>query len=117
VGVHYAGLSAPSAAAAAAAARGFIASFSPGLFYAITFGGLAPPFPPSLFPSSALFLTLPPSAVALHISSPFNSAQYAELYPQNGDRVVTIDSVTSLHPMYISWDTALEGRRGSTVLD
>ena len=25
---------------------------------------------------------------------------YAELYPQNGDRIVTIDSVTSLHPMY-----------------
>jgi len=23
------------------------------------------------------------------------------LYPQNGDRIVTIDSVTSLHPMYI----------------
>ena len=22
------------------------------------------------------------------------------LYPQNGDRIVTIDSVTSLHPMY-----------------
>jgi len=24
------------------------------------------------------------------------------LYPQNGDRIVAIDSVTSLHPMYIS---------------
>jgi len=24
------------------------------------------------------------------------------LYPQNGDRVVTIDSVTLLHPMYTS---------------
>jgi len=23
------------------------------------------------------------------------------LYPQNGDRIVTIDSVTSLHPMYL----------------
>jgi len=25
---------------------------------------------------------------------------YAKLYPQNGERIVTIDSVTSLHPMY-----------------
>ena len=25
---------------------------------------------------------------------------YVVLYPQNGDRIVTIDSVTSLHPMY-----------------
>ena len=25
---------------------------------------------------------------------------YIVLYPQNGDRIVTIDSVTSLHPMY-----------------
>jgi len=24
----------------------------------------------------------------------------AMLYPQNGDRIVAIDSVTSLHPMY-----------------
>ena len=24
------------------------------------------------------------------------------LYPQNGDRIVTIDSVTSLYPMYIN---------------
>ena len=23
------------------------------------------------------------------------------LYPQNGDRIVTIDSVTSLHPVYM----------------
>ena len=30
---------------------------------------------------------------------PFNSTQYAELYQQNGDRIVTIDSVTSLHPI------------------
>ena len=27
----------------------------------------------------------------------------AVLYPQNGDRVVTIDSATSLYSMYISW--------------
>jgi len=25
---------------------------------------------------------------------------YVVLYPQNGDRIATIDSVTSLHPMY-----------------
>ena len=30
-------------------------------------------------------------------SSPFNSTQYIVLYPQNGDRIMTIDSVTSLH--------------------
>ena len=29
------------------------------------------------------------------------------LYPQNGDRVVTIDSVTSVHPIYTS-DIAAE---------
>ena len=33
-------------------------------------------------------------------SSPFNSTHYGVLYPQNGDRIVTTDSVTSLHPMY-----------------
>ena len=27
------------------------------------------------------------------------------LYPQNGDRIVTIDSVTSIHPMY-NWHSA-----------
>jgi len=31
---------------------------------------------------------------------PFNSAHYAKLRPQNGDRIVTIDSVTLFHPMY-----------------
>jgi len=31
---------------------------------------------------------------------PLNSTHYAMLYPQNGDRIVAIDSVTSLHPMY-----------------
>jgi len=34
-------------------------------------------------------------------SSPFNSTHYVVLYPQNGDPIVTIDSVTSLQPMYI----------------
>ena len=33
-------------------------------------------------------------------SSPINSTQYAKLYPQNGNRIVTIDSVTSFHPVY-----------------
>ena len=33
-------------------------------------------------------------------SSPFNSTHYGVLYPQNGDRIVTTDSVTSLHAMY-----------------
>ena len=36
----------------------------------------------------------------LHKSSPFNSTHHAKLYPQHGDRIVTIDSVTSLNPMY-----------------
>jgi len=31
---------------------------------------------------------------------PVNSTHYAVLYPQNGDRIVTIDYVTSFHPMY-----------------
>ena len=31
--------------------------------------------------------------------TPFNSTHHIMLYPQNGDRIVTIDSVTSLHPM------------------
>jgi len=35
-------------------------------------------------------------------SSPFNSTHYIVLYPQNGDRIVTIDSVMSLYPMYTS---------------
>jgi len=33
-------------------------------------------------------------------SSPLNSTHYAKLYTQNGDRIVAIDSVTSLHPVY-----------------
>jgi len=32
-------------------------------------------------------------------SSPLNSTHYAMLYPQNGDRIVAIDSVTLLHPV------------------
>ena len=33
-------------------------------------------------------------------SSPINSTRYAKLYPQNGDRIVAIDSVTTFYPMY-----------------
>ena len=33
-------------------------------------------------------------------SSPFNSTHYFVSYPQNGDFIVTIESVTSLHSMY-----------------
>jgi len=33
---------------------------------------------------------------------PFDSTHYIVLYPQNGDRIVTIDSVTSLHRAAIS---------------
>jgi len=37
----------------------------------------------------------------LHKSSQFNTTQHAKLYPQHGDRGVTIDSVTSsLQPVY-----------------
>ena len=35
-----------------------------------------------------------------HKSSLLNSTHYAMLYPQNGDRIMAIDSVTSLHPLY-----------------
>jgi len=31
---------------------------------------------------------------------PHNSTHYTVLYPQNGDRIVTIDYVTALHSMY-----------------
>jgi len=34
-------------------------------------------------------------------SSPPSYKHYSMLYPQNGDRIVAIDSVTSLHPMYV----------------
>jgi len=34
------------------------------------------------------------------MSSSFNSTRYIMLYPQNGDRIATIDSVTSLDLMY-----------------
>ena len=34
------------------------------------------------------------------INPPFHSTHFAVLCPQNGDRIVTIDSVTSLHSTY-----------------
>jgi len=34
-------------------------------------------------------------------SLPFNSTHYIMLYPENGDRVVTIDCVTSLNSPYV----------------
>jgi len=36
----------------------------------------------------------------LHKSSHFNATHHAKLYPQHGGRIVTVDSVTSLHPCY-----------------
>ena len=36
----------------------------------------------------------------MYKSSPINSTHYAKLYPQNGEPVVAIDSVTSFHPVY-----------------
>ena len=33
-----------------------------------------------------------------------NSTHYIVLHPQSGDRIVTIGSVTSLHPMYQTWN-------------
>jgi len=47
-------------------------------------------------------------------SSPFNRTHYVVLYPQNGDRVVTIDAVTSLHPVYSSVDVHTVVRANST---
>jgi len=41
-------------------------------------------------------------------SSSVNSTHYAMLYPQNGDYIVAIDSVTSLHPMHTSFTCKLK---------
>jgi len=35
-----------------------------------------------------------------------DSKHYVKLYPQNGDRIVTIDSVVSDHPMYTANDVS-----------
>jgi len=42
--------------------------------------------------------------------SPFNSAHYIVLYPQNGDGILTVDSVTLLHPTLHLMCTAVHGR-------
>ena len=42
-------------------------------------------------------------------SSPFNSTHYIASYPQDGDRIVTIDSVTLLHPVYVAENQSLTG--------
>jgi len=36
-----------------------------------------------------------------------NSTHHVVLYPQNGDRIATIDSVTSIHPMCTSLRVSL----------
>jgi len=36
----------------------------------------------------------------MSMSMPFNSTHYIMLYPQNSDRIVTVDSVTPLYLMY-----------------
>jgi len=33
------------------------------------------------------------------------------LYPQNGDRIVAIDSVTSFHPIRIVWGSSRMGQK------
>ena len=43
----------------------------------------------------------------MYKSSPINSTHYAKLYPQNGEPVVAIDSVTSFHPIYRPTDADL----------
>jgi len=61
---------------------------------------------PSAPESSTLTTRLPshPHAPEKHgKSSPFNSAHYATFYQQKGDRVVTIDSVTSFHRLCIGF--------------
>jgi len=40
-----------------------------------------------------------------------NSTHYAKLYPQNDERIVTIDYVTVFHPMYTT-STVLHGSLG-----
>jgi len=38
--------------------------------------------------------------VGLNLHPLSYSTHYVKLYPQNGERIVTIDAVTSFHPMY-----------------
>ena len=50
-------------------------------------------------------------------SSLFNSTHHMVLYPQNGDRIVTIDSVTSLHPVYSRTAVHFSSSAVNTALD
>jgi len=43
--------------------------------------------------------------------TPFDSTYYIVSYPQDGDRIVTIDSMTSLHPMYKSAQSTARNRK------
>jgi len=43
------------------------------------------------------------------------STHYTKLYPQNGDRVVTIESVTSLHPIYCDWELVYRTSRWQQI--
>jgi len=39
------------------------------------------------------------------VNLPINSTHYAKLYPQNGERIATVDSVTSFRPVYTNRQT------------
>ena len=42
-----------------------------------------------------------PAGFRRHLVGKTLGIRYSKLYPQNGDRIVTIDSVTSFHTMYL----------------
>ena len=46
-----------------------------------------------------------------------NSTRYAKLQSQNGESIVTIDSVTPFHPMYKTTYTSFRVVRGSILCD
>ena len=48
-------------------------------------------------------------------SLPFNSTHYMVLCPQNHDRIVTTDSVTSIHPTYIKNNISCEWSTSSNT--
>ena len=43
-----------------------------------------------------------------HKSSPLNSTHYAMLYRQNGDRIMAVDFVASLHSSLLAYNRVLE---------
>ena len=50
-------------------------------------------------------------------TSPVKFTHYAKLYPQNDDRIVTIDFMTSFHPVYSAAEL-VEGRlRNASRID